>query len=42
MRLTKFTEKDMYARVGNGGAELKFTVGDGNLRIADFETVAKN
>jgi hypothetical protein len=42
MRLTRFTEKGMYAKVGNGGAELSFTVGDGMLKIADFETIAKN
>lgn len=42
MRLTKFTEKGMYAKVGNGGAELSFTVGEGMLKIADFETIAKN
>ena len=41
MRLTKFTDKNIYARAGSGGAELKFTVGDGNLKIADFDTVAK-
>lgn len=41
MRHTKFTDKGMYAKAGNGGAELKFTVGDGKLKIADFETVAK-
>lgn len=41
MRLTKFTDKNIYAKAGSGGAELKFTVGDGNLKIADYETVAK-
>lgn len=32
-RKAVFTERSMYARVGVGGASLKFTVGDGNLRI---------
>jgi hypothetical protein len=41
MRRTKFTEKGMQAIAGNGGAALSFTVGDGNLTIADFETIAK-
>lgn len=41
MRRTKFTEKEMYAKAGNGGAELTFKVGDGSLKIGDFETVAK-
>jgi DUF4097 and DUF4098 domain-containing protein YvlB len=30
---TKFTEKSMTARAGNGGAVLSFTVGDGTLKI---------
>ncbi len=42
MRQTKFTDKGIYAKAGNGGAELSFKVGDGNLTIADYETVAKN
>jgi hypothetical protein len=31
---TKFTEKLINAKAGNGGAKLAFTVGDGDLRIA--------
>lgn len=42
MRQTKFTDKEMYAKAGNGGAELSFKVGEGMLKIADYETVAKN
>lgn len=30
---TKFTEKIMLARAGNGGAQLSFTVGDGTLKL---------
>lgn len=41
MKKTKFTEKDMQAKAGNGGADLSFTIGDGILRIADFEKPAK-
>lgn len=33
---TKFTEKSIIARAGNGGAAFSFTVGDGNLKL--FET----
>ena len=32
---TKFTEKSIAARAGNGGAVLSFTVGDGNLKISN-------
>jgi hypothetical protein len=31
---TKFTEKLINAKVGNGGAKFSFTVGDGDLKIA--------
>ena len=41
MRKTKFSEKGMKAKAGNGGAELSFTVGDGMLKISDFEKIAK-
>jgi hypothetical protein len=30
---TKFTEKSMQARTGNGGAVISFTVGDGTIKI---------
>ena len=30
---SKFTEKTMFARAGNGGAQLVFTVGDGTLKL---------
>lgn len=33
LRQTAFTEKEMRARAGSGGAELNFAVGDGDLRI---------
>lgn len=32
---SKFSEKQMIARAGNGGALLSFTVGDGNLKISN-------
>ncbi len=38
---TKFTETSMTAKAGNGGANLSFTVGDGMLKIDDFEKPAK-
>jgi hypothetical protein len=41
MRRTKFTDNAMLAKAGSGGAELKFTVGDGMLNIGDFEKPAK-
>lgn len=41
MRFSKTTDKGMYVKVGNGGAELSFSVGDGNLKIDDFEKIAK-
>ncbi len=40
-RRTKFSDNLMAATAGNGGAELLFTVGDGNLKIGDFEKIAK-
>ena len=42
MRKTEFTDNLMRAKAGNGGAELLFTVGDGMLKIGDFEKIAKN
>lgn len=41
MKRTKFSDNEIYAKAGNGGAELAFTVSNGNLKIADFETVAE-
>lgn len=35
---TKFSDKQMFAKAGNGGISLKFTVGDGNLNLAEFNT----
>ena len=35
---TKFSEKQMTAKAGNGGVFLKFTVGDGSLNLAEFKT----
>lgn len=35
---TKFTEKQMIAKAGNGGVFMKFTVGDGSLNLAEFKT----
>ncbi len=34
---TKFTEKSMAAKAGNGGAALSFTVGDGTIKLAETE-----
>jgi hypothetical protein len=34
---TKFTEKSMAAKAGNGGAPLSFTVGDGTLKLVETE-----
>jgi hypothetical protein len=34
---TKFTEKSMAAKAGNGGAPLSFTVGDGTLKLLETE-----
>lgn len=34
---TKFTEKTMAAKAGNGGAALSFTVGDGTLKLVETE-----
>jgi hypothetical protein len=33
---TKFSEKTMLARLGNGGALLSFTVGDGTLKMSNW------
>lgn len=38
---TKFTNTSMLAKAGNGGAELSFTVGDGNIKIESFEKPAQ-
>lgn len=38
---TKFTDTAIKAKAGNGGAEFTFTVGDGIIKIADFEKPAK-
>jgi hypothetical protein len=35
---TKFSEKQMFAKTGNGGVALKFTVGDGSLNLSEFKT----
>jgi hypothetical protein len=35
---TKFSEKQMVAKTGNGGVPLKFTVGDGSLNLSEFKT----
>lgn len=34
---TKFSEKSMLAKAGNGGAALSFTVGDGTLKLVETE-----
>ena len=34
---TKFSEKSMAAKAGNGGAPLSFTVGDGTLKLIETE-----
>jgi len=34
---TKFSEKSMTAKAGNGGAALSFTVGDGTLKLTETE-----
>ncbi|MDQ3323795.1 MAG: hypothetical protein M3525_15380, partial [Acidobacteriota bacterium] len=36
---TKFTEKLITAKSGNGGAALSFTVGDGALKLAAIENI---
>lgn len=41
LRRTNFTDSTITATAGNGGAELSFTVGDGMLKIGDFEKIAK-
>ncbi|MEO6589159.1 MAG: hypothetical protein ABIP06_07615 [Pyrinomonadaceae bacterium] len=35
---TKFSEKLMIAKAGNGGVSLKFTVGEGSLNLAQIKT----
>lgn len=35
---TKFSEKQIFAKAGNGGVPLKFTVGDGSLNLAEYKT----
>lgn len=35
---TKFSEKLMSAKTGNGGVPLKFTVGDGSLNLSEYRT----
>ncbi len=34
---TKFSEKQMIAKAGNGGVSLKFTVGDGSLNLSEYK-----
>lgn len=34
---TKFTEKSIQAKAGNGGAPLSFTIGDGTLKLMETE-----
>lgn len=34
---TKFTEKSIQAKAGNGGATLNFTVGDGTMKLVETE-----
>lgn len=34
---TKFSEKQMFAKAGNGGVTLKFTVGDGSLNLSEYK-----
>lgn len=34
---TKFSEKLMVAKAGNGGVALKFTVGDGSLNLSEYK-----
>ena len=41
-RSTKFTEKSLVGRAGSGGVPLKFTVGDGALKIAAFGSSSSN
>ena len=40
-RRTKFTDKGMTGKAGNGGADLSFTVGDGQLKIGNLKPAAK-
>ena len=40
-RRTKFTDKEITAKAGNGGADLSFTVGDGLLKIGNIKPSAK-
>lgn len=34
---SKFTEQSIFAKAGNGGAFLSFTIGDGNLKLQETE-----
>lgn len=36
-RRAQFTEKQIFAKSGNGGVSLKFTVGDGNLNLSEYK-----
>ena len=38
---TKFTDKSIIAKAGNGGASLSFTVGDGTLKISEIQISEK-
>lgn len=40
-RKMEFSDSTIQAKAGSGGAELSFTVGDGILKIGDFEKIAK-
>lgn len=40
-RKSPFTDTEITAKAGNGGAELSFTVGDGMLKIGGSEKIAK-
>lgn len=35
---TKFSDKQIFAKTGNGGVPLKFTVGDGSLNLSEYKT----
>lgn len=36
-RRMQFTEKQVFAKSGNGGVSLKFTVGDGSLNLSEYK-----
>jgi hypothetical protein len=36
-RSVKFTEKSISAKAGSGGVPLKFTVGDGTMKISEVK-----